>query len=531
MVTKLTVLVVASLAITAGCKGGGAGQLPEVEAGPVSLADAAADLRASDASPPDVSATAPDLAADSSASPVSDGPSADRPPAMDAVAPEASQDDALDAPPPIGSCPAFGAPALIKTLTPKLFSGGADPSADPECSEVLNPERGFFAFRNLRALDPIDDLRGRGFTLIYGEALIPEYRAKDLDKPLLDQLSAAFAAVRAAGLKVLPRIYYADGMMADAPLDRVLAHIQQLTPLLRANADVIAVLHPGFVGAWGEWHSSTNNLTAPAARKQIYDALLAALPADRMTLTRRPSFKKEAYGGPLTAATAFTGKPLARVGHLNDCFLASTSDEGTYQLPGEEDFAVADSAFVPVGGETCGVFPPRSLCPSTLVEMARLHWSFINLDYHPEVIAGWKNGGCFSTIQCRLGFRLLALGHQSPAVVKKGSTLTVSLRVVNDGFGRVYNPRPVHLVLVGPQRQVFLTDADPRRWGPGETVDLCLSAKLPATLPSGSYQLGLWMPDAAESLKKNPAYAVRLSNLTWDASAGTNMLDAAVVVE
>jgi hypothetical protein len=418
-----------------------------------------------------------------------------------------------------------------KTLTPKLFSRGADPSGDPECTGVLNPERGLFTFHDLRNLGPLNGLRARGFTLIYGAVLIPEYRNRDLDQPLLDRLGASLAAVRSAGLKVLPRIYYADGMLDDAPLERVLAHIKQLTPVLRANADVIAVLHPGFVGAWGEWHASTNNLTAPQARKQIYDALLAALPPERMTLARRPSFKQEAYGGPLTAATAFSAQPLARVGHLNDCFLGSENDVGTYQLPGEEEYAVADSAFVPVGGETCAPTPVRSACPSALTELARLHWTFLNADYHEEVIAGWMKGGCLPTIRCRLGFRLLALGHDVPRAVKAGQTLSVSLRLVNDGYGRVYNPRPVHLVLVGPQRQVLPVDADPRQWAPGQPVDLCLTARIPLGAAPGSYQLGLWMPDAAESLQKNPAYALRLSNATWDATGGTSMLDAFVTVE
>jgi hypothetical protein len=495
---------------------------PVADAGLVPPRDTGADAPAAEGG-----SGAPDLAAPrADGALASDLPSSGVP---DAAAPPSDAAPSSDLASTGGTC--AGAQAITKVLTPKLFSQGADPSTDPECTAVLNPERGFFTFHDLRNLGPLGGLRGQGFTLIYGEALIPEYRNRDLDQPLLDRLSAAFGAIRAAGLKVLPRVYYADGMMADAPLERVLAHIQQLTPLLRANADVIAALHPGFVGAWGEWHASTNDLTAPAARKKIYDALLAALPADRMTLTRRPSFKQEAYGGPLTSATAFSGQPLARVGHLNDCFLGSADDVGTYQLPGEEAYAVADSAFVPVGGETCAPEPVRSACPSALTELARLHWSFLNSQYHEEVLAGWKKGGCYPTIQCRLGFRLVALSHQVPRAVKAGQTLSVALRLVNDGYGRVYNPRPVNLVLVGPQRHVLSVDADPRRWAPGEPVDLCLSARLPAGAAPGTYQVGLWMPDAADSLQKNPAYAVRLSNATWDATGGTSMLDAFVTVE
>jgi hypothetical protein len=469
-----------------------------------------------EAAPPDGTAPADAASAEAPA----DAPRpADAAPAADAAADVASAG---------GSCAGPG--AVVKTLTPKLFSRGADPSGDPDCA-ILNPERGMFAFRDLRHLDDIAGLRLAGFTLIYGQVLIPEYRAKDLDNALLDQLTAAFAAVRAAGLKVLPRIYYADGMQADAPLERVLAHIQQLAPLLRANADVIAVLHPGFVGAWGEWHSSTNNLTAAAARKQIYDALLAVLPADRMTLTRRPAFKKDAYGGPLTEASAFSGQPLARVGHLNDCFLASVDDEGTYVVPGEQDYAIADSAFVPVGGETCAVFPPKTACAPALAEMARMHWSFLNQDYHPQVISGWKSGGCFPTVRCRLGFRIALLAHEVPARVKAGDTLSLKVRLVNDGWGRIYNRRPLSVVLTGPGHQVLATDVDPRRWAPGQEVELCLSVKVPAGAAPGTYSVGLWMPDAADSLRMNPAYAVRLANTGWDAATGVSALDASVIVE
>ena len=434
---------------------------------------------------------------------------------------------------PTGMCAPVGPPpTVVKTLTPKLFSQGGDPSADPECTGVLNPERGIFQFLDLRNLGSVSGLRGQGYTLIYGKTLIDDYRDKDIDSTLTDRLTASFASIRAAGLKVLPRFYYADnGTSPDAPLDRVLQHIAQLTPLWRANADVIAVLQPGFVGAWGEWHASTNNLTEPAARLQIFDALLQALPPDRMTMSRRPSFKKDAYGGPLTAATAFSGMPLSRVGHLNDCFLASANDMGTYQVAGEEQFAVDDSAFVPVGGETCAVNPPRSECASAMREMARLHWSFINTSYHQAVIQSWKDGGCFSAITCRLGYRVALLGHEVPAAVRKGEMLSLSVRLTNDGYAPPYNPRIVYLVLAGPERRIFQVQADPRRWAPGVPVDLCLAAAVPADLPAGSYQIGLWMPDPAATLKDNASYAIRLaSGATWEAANGTNLLDAHVTV-
>ncbi|MGK3986529.1 DUF4832 domain-containing protein [Sorangium sp. So ce136] len=433
---------------------------------------------------------------------------------------------------PPGSCGWSGA-TVARSYTPRLFAAGDDPSGDVECRGVQNPERGVFRFMDLRSLDPLSDLRDEGYTLIYGKVLIDDYRTRDIDQSLIDQLDESFAAARSAGLKVLPRIYYATDIgEPDAPLSRVLAHIEQLRPVLEENADVIAVLNPGFVGAWGEWHSSTNDLTEPSNRKQIFDALLEALPSSRMTLARRPSHKQEAYGGPLTEATAFSGAPLSRVGHHNDCFLASDDDEGTYQLPGEKEYAIEDSAFVPVGGETCALNPPRSQCASALAELSLHHWSFLHTDYHPDVIADWKAEGCFETIACRLGYRFVVMGHESPEQVARGQSLSLRLRVSNDGYARAYNPRPVHLVLQqGATRRFIEVDADPRRWAPGAESDLCLQAQIPADLPPGDYQLGLWLPDGSERLRDDPRYAIRLSSgATWDSASGVNLLDATVQV-
>jgi hypothetical protein len=429
------------------------------------------------------------------------------------------------------TCEGSASASTVVDLSPALFGAGADPSDEAACREALNPERGLFVFHDMRSRGGLSGLRNDGYALIYGKVLIDDYLERDIDAALLDELTAGLAEVRSAGLKVLLRFYYADdGESPDAPLARVLAHIEQLTPLIRENADVIAVLHPGFVGAWGEWHGSTNELTEPLARKQIFEALLAALPDDRMTLSRRPSFKEVAYGGPLDADTVTDGGALARIGHLNDCFLAGEDDDGTYQLEGERDYAIADSAFVPVGGETCRVSPPRTECSSALEELALLHWSFLNTSYHPDVIEGLRNGGCLPTIACRLGYRFAVLRHSSPKTLAPGDTFALGLRVVNDGFARMYNPRPVELVLEGPERRVLALDADPRAWAPGEPVELCVSSVLPSDLPAGEYRIGLRMPDAAPSLRDDPRYAVRIANTTWDAATGVNLLDATIAI-
>jgi hypothetical protein len=420
------------------------------------------------------------------------------------------------------------------TLTPALFRDGADPSHEPVCA-IVNPERGFHDFVDLRGLDDgtLADAAAEGRSVVYGRVLLAEFRDAPLDAAVLAEIAAGFDVVRAHGMKVVPRFHYADAIdEPDAELERILGHIEQLAPTLQEHADVILTLQAGFIGAWGEWHASQHGLDAPGPRKQILDALLAALPPERTVSVRRPSFKEEAYGGPLTAETAHDGSALARVGHVNDCFLASEDDEGTYQLPGEKDYAIADSRFVPVGGETCALNPPRTSCPSALAELELHHWTHLNADYHPGVLASWQDEGCYEEIACRLGYRLAALGVRWGASGAP-SGFAVAFDLVNDGFAAPVNARRPELVLDGPARVVApIEGVDVRALLPGETATLCVDASL-ADAPPGSYRIGLRLADPAPTLADDPRQAIRLANdeaeVEW--AEGINWFAATVTIE
>jgi hypothetical protein len=419
----------------------------------------------------------------------------------------------------------------VLALAPELFDDGADPSNGPACA-IVNPERGFHAFVDLRSLDAdtLQDNAAEGHSLVYGRVLLSEYRDAPLDDLVLGEIAAGFDLARAHGIKVVPRFHYSDDIdEPDAQLDRILGHIDQLAPLLQQHADVILLLQAGFIGAWGEWHASQHGLDAPGPRKQILDALLAALPDTRNIGVRRPSFKQESYAGPLTPELAHDGSALSRIGHVNDCFLASDSDFGTYQLPGEKDYAIADSAFVPVGGETCAVNPPRSECPSALDELALLHFTHLNADYHPDVLASWEQDGRYATIACRLGYRLALVDLRWAASASPGTTLPVAFELFNDGFAAPVNPREAALVFDGPTRVEVATGLDVRSVLAGESISICVDASLPADLPLGSYRIGLRLADPAPTLMDDPRQAIRLVESEW--VEGINWFDATFTVE
>ena len=242
---------------------------------------------------------------------------------------------------------------------------------------------------------------------------------------------------------------------------------------------------------------------------------------------RRPSFKEESYGGPLTLDLAHDGSALARIGHVNDCFLASDDDEGTYQLPGEKDYAIDDSAFVPVGGETCAVNPPRSECASALDELALHHWTHLNAAYHPDVLDAWAQDGCYETIACRLGYRLALVDLRWAESASPGGSLPVQLELFNDGFAAPANPREVVLVFDGHTRIEVGTGLGLRDALAGESLSTCVEATLPEDLPLGSYRIGLRLADP--DLPDDPRQAIRLVESEW--SEGINWFDANVLIE
>ena len=406
----------------------------------------------------------------------------------------------------------------------------------PESTDVvMNPERGFLQVRDLPSVmdpngvqDPTDfsDIVAAGEKLVLGYVRLDPYRETPIPDAFLAQLQGLLDTMRAAGLSTVLRFAYNRGPYPntepDASEAQILAHIAQVTPLLQQNADIIAVVEAGFIGAWGEWDDSTNGLLDnPQTGLNIATALLNALPSSRAAQFRTPILKQAMFGGP---ATAFDGSFTARSGHHNDCFLASDTDEGTYptgDVAMWESFVASDTLFVPMGGETCLLNPPRSDCTTALSEMASLHYSFLNGVFSPDVIAAWQTQGCYDEMNLRLGYRFIADTLEVPTAVQAGQPFTIRIALHNEGFAAPFNERPAYVVLTGPERVEVLLDEDPRTWR--DSVDIPAEVTIPSD-GAGRYSVALWLPSADIRSQSNPSYAIRLPNAEWDAAGGLNIL-------
>lgn len=400
-----------------------------------------------------------------------------------------------------------------------LLAGGDTTVRYPASEEeFLNPERGLFKFVDLVNAKGFHRLRPAGMTLGFALVDLSGYRDRPLDPVLLARLEGGFAAARASGVKVLVRFAYGvEDESPDAPKAVVLSHIGQLKPTMHRNADVIAAVQAGFVGAWGEWHSSSHRLDRdPASRRDILQALLDAVPHSRMVMVRRPRFKQEV-----------APERSARLGHHNDAFFGSETDLGTYEKPVQEakDWLERDAAGVVVGGETTPA-PHLPDGAAFVAELERFRWSFLHLRYADDLLSAWEKDGHLARIRKSLGYRFRLLESTFPSSVRPGGVLELSVKLRNDGFAALYNPRTVYAVLRRGDRRLAapLASVDPRRWQPGLS-EFTVRLKVPSNLPSGPYRLSLWLPDEAETIRERPEYAIRLANAgVWDPATGENVL-------
>jgi Domain of unknown function (DUF4832)/Domain of unknown function (DUF4874)/Secretion system C-terminal sorting domain len=437
--------------------------------------------------------------------------------------------------------------------------------------DITNPDRGFYRHRQTftasatsnNLADPLtlSDLNtiksSENKTIILRLYYIGKYKASAIHANYLAGIQTDLNIARNAGFRVLLRFAYSNTNATpqphrhnlDASMTQVLAHIEQLKPIIKANRDVIAVLQAGFIGTYGEWYYthpdfSTDNNGTPnyVNRKRVMDSLLSMMAPDRMVQIRTPYYKQNIYGtgatgtaAAITPAQAYTGTSLARTGHFNDCFAASPDDIGTYSnITEDKNYLEAETKYLPNGGETCtddwfGTAPAGtySNCISVQNELQRFHFSYLNNDYNGTVLNRWGTENCFNTIKSKLGYRLTLQDGTFTNTGKPGYTFITSINIINSGYAAPYNKRNVQLILKNTSSGTLYPlnlITDERLWLPGSTHTVNIAAGI-GNIANGNYNLYLNIHDTATAIASNAAYSIRFANTgTWEAATGYNLL-------
>lgn len=450
---------------------------------------------------------------------------------------------------------------IITLLLAACNSNNPEPKGETilftESNEIFtNPERGLFVQIYYTSADlnahasatTISRNRESAakLSLYLHSYYLTDYMESDIPQEFLDRLDTNMNALRNGGAKAVLRFSYKSSMDKkdqpwNATAEWIHKHIDQLTPYLQKNADVIYCVQCGWLGSWGEWYYVDNGFKFNpsrdedfVARWEVLEHMMRAVPESRQIGLRIPAYKMrylKMHGDtamtPLTAAEAHNGSIKARICGHNDCFVSSSNDVGTYFKPEERTFWAEDTKYTIMGGETCEKKMPYSGGEYALKEMAKYHWSYLNRDYREDITNMWRQDGTMDSILTRLGYRLALEKVILTSNPKVGKTFEAYCVMNNRGFAAPMNKRDVELIFVNAEtgaEYVFPQTEDPRFWMPGETSKFTLACTLTDMTP-GSYKLYLNLPDPYESIHDDPRFSIRLANENvWDEATGYNFI-------
>lgn len=413
-----------------------------------------------------------------------------------------------------------------------------------------NPERGFYTYTKFESnkdenspltVDLIKKFRKEGITLIFTTHLLKDFIDKPISTDFLQLIRTNLQALREGGAKSIMRFCYSDQIDAkefDAPWSIMENHIQQLAPIFTEFVDVISVLEAGFIGAWGEWYYTTHYIFQPednqyAPRKKVLDALLKAMPKERMISVRYPKAKLKIFdlkhNDSITLDQAYNGSDLSRVSAHNDCVFADQDDRGTFgNNRNYRTYWTSESKYYAMGGESC-FLSSYADCQNAIPTLKEYHWSYLNINYHLDVLEHWRKNGCFGEIERNLGYRFVLDKGEFTKQVEREGILAVRLSLINRGYAAPYNPRDVELIISlesDPKiKHSFKLDYDPRFWFSDVTININEKVKLPSKFKAGKYNLYLNLPDPKETLANKAEFSIRCANDgIWEAETGYNKL-------
>ncbi|MCD7938330.1 MAG: DUF4874 domain-containing protein [Tannerellaceae bacterium] len=387
-----------------------------------------------------------------------------------------------------------------------------------------------------------------GVTLTQLYIYLTEWVDRDISPEGLQNIQTLFDGLKEHGHKAILRFAYNwTGLNTSGGESEqwILRHLEQLTPFFRENMGLIATIQVGFIGAWGEWHTSPlqNN---QAAKNAIVSGLLEAYPSPYCVEIRTPDHKN--------ALTLANESYRSRIGYANDYFTAGEHShapgndfvpgDAWYQQVKQESHEFYMSGEIPYAEQTeWGLF--ELINPSTTLQILRdHHYSAFDITQNFDLnITSWKNvkvspfyldnlnilysedyfkdeegntvsRSFYEFVRDHLGYRLNLL--PSSTIEGANGALNYELNLTNTGFATVVNPKPVYLVCINSngqvEKEILLENADPKTWQPfhpatnhpdilTHTIRGSVSTGL-----SGTYRIGIWMPDPTEKLRYNNLY-------------------------
>lgn len=397
---------------------------------------------------------------------------------------------------------------------------------------LRNPSRGFYIQLDSSKVSKIEKIKEQDVRLVLVAFDLADYRDTKIPKEKLEELNSMLQALRENGIKAIVRAAYGfeDTGDNDADsLERVREHILPFAECLNENSDVILCVQAGFLGPWGEWHSSKfltgTKEEQSQVRKNVVKELAAALSDEIIINLRRPRFIREAIEA---------GIAPERLGYHDDGLLATESDYGTYDDPQyDREAELAYLATAGLSGINGGEMPKvsdYSDSENAILEFPKLHLTYLNLKYNEEVLENWKqsewNGqNAFDYISNRLGYRFWVTNITVPVNWYRNPWIAprITLSLANSGFSAIEPGYCMEIIIRAEDGSLTELPAalDLEKLNNGQETKLKI--KFPKRKKGSSFWVGLRIYDGKIDSKAKQ-FCIELANNEMVYENGVNYL-------
>lgn len=390
---------------------------------------------------------------------------------------------------------------------------------------------------------------GDSLTLTQLYLYLTEYVNVDIPSEAFDRMQVILDDLKAKGYKAIIRFAYNyTGLNTSGgeTEEGIMRHLEQLRPFILKNYGQIAVCQMGFIGAWGEWHTSPLS-NSQQTKNRLVNELLDIFPDGYCLQIRYPNQKK--------SLALKKESDWLRIGFANDYFTAGEHSHapGNDFVPGDDAYIQATqeapyffmSGEIPYNENTEWGLHDLISVEKTLQILRDHHYSAFDITQNNELnIKYWKQykvtpslldslqilydpayfkdgkgevvaRSAYDFIRDHLGYRLNLL---TASLQKEPGYFKYDIKFANTGFATIVNPRPVYLVFINERDQVVKEvklDVNPKDWQP---YDLSTKAYIPwvhaleGGFPlslKGNYRVGIWMPDNHPDWRQNEVYDLK----------------------
>ncbi|MCR5792027.1 MAG: DUF4832 domain-containing protein [Lachnospiraceae bacterium] len=319
--------------------------------------------------------------------------------------------------------------------------------------QINNPRRGVYFQIPAEEVDHIKEYYGDDkFSVVLIALNLKDYLNQEkLPKEKIKELKNALKVAREEELSVVLRCAYDWGGNYEDPEsdETIKAHIRQLAPVINGYKECILVVQAGFIGPYGEWHSSkfiegtddgAETESASNGQNNSWDWMPILKEMDEQLddsisiALRRPMFVRRAIA---------EGIPKERLTVHDDALFSTDTDMGTfveenYTRKTELTWMHDNMVYGATGGETTNV-SEYTTAKSAVQAMKQMHLTYLNYYYNTEVWKAWgnetyKGQRADEYIKNHLGYRAYLRKVKLQGKVIPGRAMEIGGTLKNTGF-------------------------------------------------------------------------------------------------